>query len=359
MNAGDVGFVIKDGKKLRCGYTTGSCATGAAKAAALLIEGESSDLVEIDTPSGTILKLNVNSRHLEGVDATCSIIKDAGDDPDSTDGIEIVAKVSKRMDGKILITGGTGVGRILRRGFFGEVGDYAINPVPKEMIAKELQKIGSSGYDVVISVPEGEEVAKKTFNKNIGIEGGISIIGTTGIVSPMSEKALVKTIYLEMDQVLQEHGEEKLLLVLGNHGEKLAESITLELPTVKISNYIGESIQYAYNNGFKSITLLGHIGKLSKLSIGVFNTHSRVCDSRIEAFVYHLALMDAPLEFIRSLQDCLTAEEALHRCIDEGYGELVKRMEKTAEEKIRAYVKDEGFDIKVILYSMERGFKLC
>ncbi|WP_409228541.1 cobalt-precorrin-5B (C(1))-methyltransferase CbiD [Gudongella sp. SC589] len=354
-----LGHEIVAGKKLRRGYTTGSCATGAAKAAALMLEGISSDCVEIGTPFGVTLRLEVNKRYMEGDEAICSIIKDAGDDPDATDGIEVFARVSKRSDGKIIISGGVGVGRIVRKGIFGEVGEHAINKVPRQMIGRELQQPGSTGYNVQIFVPEGEEIAKKTFNRNIGIEGGISIIGTTGIVQPMSEKALLKTIYLEMDQVLLERGDTGLLLVLGNHGEKLAEGMSLELPAVKISNFIGDSIQYAYNKGFKSIALLGHVGKLSKLSIGAFNTHSRICDTRIEAFVYHLALMGVPLDFLQDLQNCLTAEEAVHRCIDEGYPEVVKRMEESAQERIRTYLKDDGYEIRVIMYSMEGGVDLC
>ena len=359
MKRSGQGSVIKDGKTLRCGYTTGSCATGAAKAAALILQGEDLEEVEIDTPAGIVLRLPVVVHGNGTTYVECSVKKDAGDDPDATHGINIHALVSKRRDGKINITGGTGIGRIIKRGIFGQVGDYAINRVPREMIQRELTKISGSGYDVVITAPEGIEIGKKTFNENIGIEGGISIIGTTGIVEPMSEKALLDTIYLELDQIFMEHGTRKLLLVLGNHGEKMARAISLDAPCVKISNYIGDSLQYAVNRGFKSITILGHIGKLSKMSMGVFNTHSRVSDIRMEAFSYHLALMGVPLEFIRGLQACLTAEEAVHKCVDSGYGKVVQRMERAAEEKARIYVKNGNLDIKVIMYSMGRGVDLC
>lgn len=353
------GYVIKDGKKLRCGFTTGSCAAGASKAAAYMLMGEEPELVEIDTPSGVVLHLAVNSRKLDKDQAVCSIIKDAGDDPDVTDGVEIFARVKRRLDGRITITGGQGIGLITRGGFFGEAGEYAINKVPREMIKRELRKVDDSGYDVEIFAPAGVEIGKKTFNSNIGIEGGISIIGSTGIVEPMSEKALLDTIYLEMEQIKLDHGLGGLLLVPGNHGEKLARQLGYRVPGVKISNYVGESIQYAYSIGFRSLVLVGHVGKLSKLSIGAFNTHSRVCDTRLEAFVYHLVHMEAPIDFIRRIETCLTAEEALHLCADKGYGDIAKRMENSAQKRIRTYLKDEDLDVRVVVYSMERGVELC
>lgn len=353
-------YVVKDGKNLRCGYTTGSCAAAAAKASAIMLEAqEKISYVEIDTPAGINLKLEVHNPIITKEYAACGIIKDAGDDPDNTDGMEIRGEVRKRKDGKITIDGGQGIGRITARSLFGQIGEAAINEVPRKMIDKEVRSVSDSGYDVIISAPMGEEITKKTFNRNIGIEGGISIIGTKGIVYPMSEEALLKTIYMEMDMIAKNQSKDELLLVPGNHGEKLADEIYANLPKVKISNYIGDSLLYAYNKGFKSIKLLGHIGKFAKLSIGVFNTHSKVCDTRMEAFVYYLAFMGAPMEFIQEVNNCLTAEEALNICIDKGYGKLVELMEKGAEARIKRYIKDEDFDIEVRIYSMERGVDLC
>ncbi len=353
-------YVVKEGKQLRCGYTTGSCAAGAAKAAALMLQtGEIIKYVEIDTPANIRLKLEVNNPSIEEDKATCSIIKDAGDDPDNTDGIEIYATVSKRNDGLIFIDGGQGIGRIRRKGLFGEVGEAAINPVPKEMIEKEVREVSNSGYDILIFAPQGEEIGKKTFNKNIGIEGGISIIGTKGIVYPMSEEALIKTIYMEVDMIGENKGKDNIVLVPGNYGEKLGEELGIKDPKVKVSNFLGDSLLYIYNKGFKSITLVGHIGKFAKLSIGVFNTHSKVCDGRMEAFVYYLALMGAPLELLNRVNDAVTAEEGLNICIDSGYGDVVRHMERGAEDRIRKYLKDEDYKVKVIIYSMERGVDIC
>ena len=349
-------YVIKEGKKLRCGYTTGSCAAGAAKAAAIMLEvGEKLSFVEIDTPAGIRLKLEVKNHSLENDWASCCILKDGGDDPDVTDGMEIYAKVRKRNDGEIYIDGGEGIGRISRKGLFGEIGEAAINPVPRQMIEKEVKEVSNSGYDVIIYAPMGSKIGKKTYNKNIGIDGGISIIGTKGIVYPMSEEALLKTIYLEVDTVIQKYGIDKIVLVPGNYGEKIADSLGYKEGKVKVSNYIGDSIHYVYNSGIKSMTLVGHIGKFSKLSIGVFNTHSSVCDARLEAFIYYLALRNSPRSILDKVSSALTAEEALNICIDEGFEEIVYDMEKGSEERIKKYLKDENYPVKVIIYSMERG----
>lgn len=353
-------YIIKGGEKLRCGYTTGSCAAAASKAAALMLErGEYINYVEIDTPASVRLKLEVYNQEIENESASCSIKKDAGDDPDNTDGIHIFSRVKKRRDGKINIDGGIGIGRIKTRGLLGKVGDAAINPVPLKMIESELRGVSNSGYDVLIYAPEGEMIGKKTFNKNIGIEGGISIIGTKGIVYPMSEEALVKTIYMEMDSIADQKGTDGIVLVPGNYGEKLAASLNINTPMVKVSNFIGDSLLYAYKKGFKNITLVGHIGKFSKLALGVFNTHSKVCDARMEAFVYYLSFMSSPIELLQRINDTLTAEEAIEICIEEGYGGVVANMENGAETRIKKYLKDEDINVKVIIYSMNRGVDIC
>lgn len=353
-------YVMKEGKQLRCGYTTGSCAAAASKAAALMLEtGEKINYIEIDTPADIRLKLEVHKVIIKKDNVSCCIIKDAGDDPDNTDGIEIYSKVSKRKDSMVHIDGGLGIGRIMRKGLFGDIGDAAINPVPREMIEKEVKEISKSGYDVIIYAPEGEVIGKKTYNKNIGIEGGISIIGTKGIVYPMSEDALIKTICMEMDMAYQTRGDDNIVLVPGNYGEKIADLLDIKHPKVKISNFIGDSLLYGYNKGFKSMTLIGHIGKFAKLSIGVFNTHNKVCDARMEAFIYYLAFMQAPLDLIRRIDGSLTAEEAIDVCIEEGYGQVVKLMEKGAEKRIKKYLKDENYKVKVVIYSMDKGVNIC
>jgi len=348
-------FVIKDGKRLRCGYTTGSCAAAAAKAAAkMLITREKISLIDIDTPSGIRLELPVGKPDIGENCASCCIVKDAGDDPDVTDKIEIYARVSRRIDDVINITGGEGIGIITRRGFWGEVGQAAINPVPRKMIREELSGLLEGGFDVVIYAPEGRERARRTFNENIGIEGGISIIGTSGIVEPMSEEALKKTIYLEVDRAYED-GEEELVLFPGNYGEKVVRDLKLEGRGIKISNFIGDTLLYINEKGFRSITLAGHIGKLCKLSIGAFNTHSRVCDVRIEAFVYYLALEGAPISLLEEINRCRTSEEAVKLVMDAGYLKVFGIMAKGCEDRIRRYLKNDGLKVRVLMYSMDYG----
>ncbi len=348
-------FVIKNGKRLRCGYTTGSCAAAAAKAAAyMLLSGEKLEYIDIDTPAGIKLKLQVCKPCIEEKCASCCIVKDAGDDPDVTDKLEIYAWVSKRDDGIVNIDGGEGIGTITRKGFWGEVGQAAINPVPRRMIKDELVRLSPNGFDVVIYVPGGAEIARRTFNANIGIEGGISIIGTSGIVEPMSEDALKKTIYLEIDSAY-ESGENELILFPGNYGEKTVEDLKLRGKGVKISNFIGDALLYADEKGFKSITLVGHIGKLCKLSIGAFNTHSKICDVRIEAFVYYLALSGAPRELLESVNRCKTSEEAVKLIIETENEKVFAAMVKGCEDRIRRYLKQSELRIKVIMYSMDYG----
>lgn len=348
-------FVIKNGKRLRCGYTTGSCAAAAAKAAAyMLLTGRKTDFVDIGTPSGISLELKVCKPVIEMEYASCCIVKDAGDDPDVTDKIAIFAKVSKRTDGLINIHGGEGIGTITRKGFWGEVGQAAINPVPRKMMVEELTKLSREGFDVLIYAPEGKEIARRTFNENIGIEGGISIIGTTGIVEPMSEEALKKTIYLEVD-LAYDSGDRDIVLFPGNYGKKAVKELKLKGKGIKISNFIGDTLSYINEKGFRSVTLAGHIGKLSKLSIGAFNTHSKICDGRIEAFVYYLALSGAPGKLLESVNCCRTSEEAVKLVMAEGHEEIFKAMTQGCEDRIRRYLKDSTIKIKVIMYSMDYG----
>lgn len=346
---------IKDGQRLRCGYTTGSCAAAAAKAAALMLrDGTIPELVELETPAGITLNLRVEQPRLEADRASCCIVKDAGDDPDVTNGIEIFAEVKRRSDGEISIDGGEGIGRITRKGFWGDVGDAAINPVPRKMIRDAVRQVADHGWDVLIFAPRGREIAQKTFNPNLGIEGGISIIGTTGIVRPMSDDALKKTIFLEIDQIAEISAAE-ILLCLGNYGEKMSVALPRRMPMVKISNFIGEALAYCHRKGFQQVTLFGHVGKLSKLAIGAFNTHNRVCDARIEAFVYYLALAGAPRSLLQQANQCATAEDAAQLLLDSGYRQLFAEMQRGCVERIRRYVKDDGFVVDVIFYSLQHG----
>lgn len=364
-------YIDKNGQKLRCGYTTGSCAAAAAKAAAVILKHNSFDVlkndtveemysIKINTPAGYVLdlpveKLNWGTSEDGRQFAVAAVQKDAGDDPDSTGGIFIYAKVFAAADGKVKIDGGEGIGRITKKGLFGEVGEAAINPIPQKMITEEVLSILPQGAEVIIFCPEGKEVGKKTFNKNIGIEGGISIIGTKGIVYPMSEDAIKKTIYMEIDGIAENYGTDSILFVPGNYGEKIAEALRLNIPAVKISNYAGDSLSCAYSKGFKNITLLGHIGKFAKLAIGIFNTHNRTADTRMEAFVYYLALNGAKKELLQKANSFSTAEECFNFLIEQNLQGIIKDMECGAEERIKKYLKDEDINVTVLMYSMKHG----
>lgn len=310
--------VYKNQKKLRCGYTTGSCAAAAAKAAAqMLLTGEEVREVKLQTPAGILLYLEIRDCTRKETQVTCAVRKDAGDDPDVTDGILIYASVSKSEEPGILLEGGRGVGRITRRGLGRKIGEAAINKVPREMILREVQDLKDrSGYEgglkVCISVPEGEERALHTFNPRLGIEGGISILGTTGIVEPMSEKALTDTIYLEM-KMLKENGLRHCYVVPGNYGlEFLKNHMNAdERKAVKCSNYLGETIDDAIQLQMEGILLVGNIGKFVKLAGGIMNTHSRVADARMEILCAHAAMNGAPVSLVRQIMESVTTQEAL------------------------------------------------
>lgn len=346
-------YVVKSGKNLRCGYTTGSCAAAAAKAAVAKLNGVlDGEYMRIDTPKGVELEIEVESAVFDGEAAICSVVKDSGDDPDVTNEIEIFARARKRDDCEINIYGGTGIGKITIDGFWGKSGDSAINPVPRKMIESEIRKISTLGYDVEIFIPDGEEVAKKTYNGNIGIVGGLSIIGTSGIVEPMSEDALKKSIFMEVDEICRQ-GSESIVLFPGNYGEKLSSQVYPDLRGVKMSNFVGETLLYCQMKGFRKIKLVGHIGKFSKLSLGAFNTHSRCCDMRMEAFVYYLALR-GELETIGFIKDLKTSEEAVKLLVDDK-SYIFGDMARGCISRIKKYLKDENIDIEVVMYSMDYG----
>lgn len=308
-------FVVKGAKELKCGYTTGSCAAAAAKAAAVMLLGDGIiEEVIIDTPKGIVLTLQVVDTVRQQEYVSCSIIKDAGDDPDVTHGMKISARVEKIPQG-ISISGGAGVGKVTRAGLACAVGEAAINPVPRQMIAGELAKAAEKyqyggGFSVLIWAENGEEIAKKTFNPRLGIVGGISILGTSGIVEPMSEKALIDTIHVEINSKTIDNNE-YLLITPGNYGRDFAlKEFGFDLDFgVKCSNFIGETIDYAVYKKVKNILLVGHAGKLCKIAGGIMNTHSRTADCRCEIFAAHAAMAGAAPELVRRIMEAITTEE--------------------------------------------------
>ena len=306
-------------KLLRCGYTTGTCAAAASKAAvAMLFKQESMDSVAITTPNQTDLIIDVLNPQFNDNIASCSIEKDSGDDPDITNGILVSSKVTLLPDSsEIIIEGGKGVGKVTKGGLDQPVGMSAINSVPRKMIKDSLNELAmqynyKGGFHVLISVPKGEEIAKKTFNPELGIVGGISILGTTGIVEPMSAKALADSIKVEISVIAAESNE-SILIFLGNFGKKFTEEdLNLSTkPGIMCSNFIDVALDSSVEFGFKNILLVGHIGKFVKLGIGMFNTHSHNGDGRIETLLSCALDAGANIEILKEIQKCVTTNAVL------------------------------------------------
>ena len=357
-------YIIKDGKKLRLGYTTGSCAAAASKAAAyMLLTGKRKDTIDLLTPKGIALHLPVEEICMTEDAVTCAIRKDSGDDPDATRDTLIFASVRKKDAPGITIDGGPGVGRVTKRGLDQPVGAAAINSVPRRMIEENVLEVCrlcdyAGGLDIVISVPGGEALARKTFNPRLGIVGGISILGTTGIVEPMSEQALVDTIRVELRQ-RRENGAKTVLLTPGNYGaDFIKESIGLDPRTaVLTSNFIGDALESCKELGFQGVLLIGHIGKLVKLAGGMWNTHSKFGDCRMELLAAHAAALGLPSEKTQELLDCVMCDDALRILKEEGlYEPVLSRI----AERIEAQLRHKCGEMRVgaMIFSKEYGL-LC
>lgn len=311
-------YVIRGNKKMRFGYTTGSCAAAACKGATeILLGGKLQETVTLMTPKGILLTLELKDIQIETDKVTCAIRKDAGDDPDTTNGILVYATVEKTKEQGITLDGGIGVGRVTKAGLSQKIGEAAINPVPKSMILRAATEIAEKydyegGLKIIIAVPEGVEIGKKTFNPRLGIVGGISILGTSGIVEPMSEAALVQSIRVEMKQHFSQ-GEEYLLVTPGNYGaDYLREHMDLPYEkNIKCSNYVGEMIDMAIDMGVKGILFIAHIGKFVKVAAGIMNTHSHSADARMEVLASNAIRAGAPLECAKEILNASTTDEAL------------------------------------------------
>lgn len=309
-------YIYRNGQKMRCGYTTGSCAAGAAKAAAeMLFGGKTVDNVRIMTPKGIVLDLAVKDQKINNK-ASCCIVKDGGDDPDVTDGMRIYAEVERISNG-IEISGGEGIGKVTKSGLDQPVGEWAINSIPRKMITAVLTETAlkynySGGFRVVIYAPEGRVTALKTYNPRMGITDGISIIGTSGIVEPMSSKAIIETIRTEA-RIKKLSGEENMILTLGNYGESF---LTDEMPfltekSIKCSNFIGDAVEIGMEMDFKNILIIGHIGKLVKLGAGIMNTHSGCADGRMDVLVTCGVLAGVETSVLKKIPSCAVVDSAL------------------------------------------------
>ena len=401
-------FLLKKNTEPEIGFTTGTCAAAASVAATrMLLTQKIVPYVTLTTPKGIKVFLEIENQSFSEEYATCSVQKYSGTDPDVTNGIKIFATVRKSAGNQIVtnfqrdclsaefgdafvkITGGNGVGRVTLPGLDQKVGEAAINSVPRKMIlagvkreienfllsqkrsaaenGKNNEKYSlfekSFTLEVEISVPGGEEIAKQTFNPKLGIVGGISILGTSGIVEPMSEQALLDTIQVEIN-VRKAQGFEVLPIVPGNYGADFLQSeFGFEVETaVHCSNFVYDSLVMAKNSGFKKILFCGHLGKLVKVAGGIKNTHSKYGDHRME-IISEVAQNLLPAEqfssIYKELSACISTEEAVkildsldeaHAARDKVMAEIARRIQKNMVEW-----SDKSLEIQVIVFTKELG----
>ncbi len=354
-------FIYKDHKKLRLGYTTGTCAAAATKAAVqMLFRGTKAEWVEFVTPKGILLKLPVEHITMSEDFVTCAVKKDAGDDFDVTDGAYVYACVSRIRQG-FAVEGGEGIGRVTKPGLDQPVGSVAINSTPRRMMVEVMmEEADNYGYEgglrTVISVPEGVNMAKRTLNEKLGIMDGISILGTSGIVEPMSETALVDTIRAQLS-MYSAQGQKDLIITPGNYGESfLSDKLELDLEhTVKCSNFIGETIDIACEFRMKSLLLIGHLGKLVKLGSGIKNTHSRQADGRMETLASCVLMAGGDADLSRRILNCNTTDDAvevlwvtafLHPTMEQ----LMRKIDSALKSRAGA-----GMEIAAVVFSNRYG----
>lgn len=359
-------YIHQNGKKLRCGYTTGSSAAGASLGALLNLKGSSEEGVVIRALNGWDIPLVLHNQERSQGEARASVVKDPGDDPDITRGMHIFSRVAwgEPADERayfinekknIYLTGGEGVGTVTKRGLQVEPGYPAINPGPRKMIFETLEPHIPEGETVVveIEIPEGRERARKTFNPKLGIVDGLSVLGSTGIVKPMSEDALIDSLKAELSVYREEKGDELVVFTFGNYGKKFIdeESSYSSTDAVVTSNYIGELIDEALRLGFKKMYIAGHIGKFIKLAGGIFNTHSKVADARLEILTACALVGGEERDTLVKMLGSNTTEEAV------GYVKNPETWEAVGERAMK-YLRERTYgemEIETAFFSFEEG----
>lgn len=307
------------GPGLRTGYTTGACAAAAARAAARLARsGEAPGAIEITLPNGKPASFAIARAERRGTVALCAVVKDGGDDPDCTHGAEIVAEVELSPGGGIELRGGAGVATVTKPGLGLALGAPAINPVPRrniaDMVAAELGGSASAGARVTISVPRGEELARGTINARLGLVGGISILGTTGIVRPFSTRAWEASVAKAID-VARAQGQGELVLTTGGRTEAHAMRLRPGLPEdafVQVGDAIGAALRHAAARGVARVEIVAMVGKMSKLAAGALQTHA----SRSEVDLGFLAARAAELGAAETLRAELAAANTARHALE-------------------------------------------
>ena len=350
-------------KRMRCGYTTGTCAAAASRAAAeLLLGGNLVPAVTVSTPAGIDVVVEIEEHETGDGWAQCAVQKDSGDDPDVTNGALVYARVERCEEPGGHVDGGIGVGRVTRGGLDQPVGAAAINSTPRRMIKEQLEEaLAQAGGETggllsTISIPAGVELAAKTFNPRLGIEGGISVLGTSGVVRPMSEAALIASIELELN-TLRARGVEDVLVVPGNYGRDFAcGQLSLNMDdAVSCSNYFGATIDAVNVLGFRSMLIVGHIGKMAKVAGGIMNTHSRVADCRVEVLAAHAALVGAPQSAVQQVMEAATTDAALDVLVDAGVKEAaMESLMSNLADKL-AHRAGDALQIEAVVFSNVHG----
>ena len=354
---------------LRRGYTTGTCAALAAQAAAReLLSGQPVAQASLMTPAGIPVETDVDRAGDSGPDGADGAVgwigyvvqKDAGDDFDVTDGILVRSWVSLSDEG-IAIDGGRGVGRVTLPGLDQPVGAAAINSGPRAMIASVLEDVAAGygyegGFSVIVEVPGGAEIARKTFNPQLGIEGGISILGTSGIVEPQSIEARRDALAVEI-RTRAACGARRLVLAPGNYGADYVAAcgLSADIPIVKFANSIGFALDRAAIEGFDEVLLVGHAGKLVKVAGGIMDTHSRIADCRREIFAAHAALAGAPREAIEQVFEAATSDACLdvlgrYGTADEVMASIGAAVTEQVERRVAG-----AYGIGVVIFSNAHG----
>lgn len=362
-NDAEDNFVYYNGRKLRKGFTTGTTATAATVAAIrTLLSQKPQEKVTVHAANGKVAIFKVEKTDFDQESASCAIKKDGGDDQDATDGALIFSTVSLRKDHEIHLDGGKGVGRVTKEGLANKPGMPAINPTPRRVIKAAARKeLGDArGANIVISVPDGEKIAKLTYNPKLGIVGGISILGTSGVVTPMSESSWKHSISIEMN-IHRKRGDQSIVLVPGNYGEDFAKN-ELGIPDdqiVQMSNFVGYVLHESQRLKFHKLLLVGDLGKMIKVSAGIFSTHSKDADARAEIMVANLALMGGvSTDFLRKIYGCLTTISMIKLINQAGYQDVYQMIAdkiKLRASKLLAH-RQPQIDVDAVIFSRESGF---
>jgi cobalt-precorrin-5B (C1)-methyltransferase len=347
---------LKTRRVLRYGNTTGACAAAAAKAALIALLEHPVDRVGIPSPVGVRFEILVKESKKQGNVGVSTVVKDAGDDIDATDKLEISATVKLTDDGKVTIRSGKGIGMVTKPGLAVPVGESAINPMPRRMIEESVREVlpAGRGAEVTLNIPEGEKVATKTLNSKLGIVGGLSVLGTTGIVKPLSMEACRRSLIPQIDVALSA-GYERVFFVPGNIGERIVKKLFKppEDVIVQTGDFVGYMLDKAKEKGVKEILFLGHPGKLAKVAAGIFNTHHKVADARNEVVAAYAGAVGADASIVNRILQSNTTEEAITllkqaKLSEQVFDRIAERVSQRVAERVEQKIK-----ISVILVSLD------